>query len=51
MTMINGNLCNIVCLTGDDMKAAVQAYLAVLYDLNNNAVGGALPGDEFYYLP
>ena len=41
--------CNIVCLTGDEMKAAVSGYLAVLYDQNPKAVGGALPDDAFYY--
>lgn len=41
--------CNIVCLTGDEMKAAVSGYLTVLYDQNPKAVGGALPGDAFYY--
>ena len=41
--------CNIVCLTGDEMKAAVSGYLTVLYDQNPKSVGGALPGDAFYY--
>lgn len=41
--------CNIVCLTGDEMKAAVSGYLAVLYDQEPKSVGGALPGDAFYY--
>ena len=41
--------CNIVCLTGDEMKAAVSGYLTVLYDQNPKAVGGAMPGDAFYY--
>ena len=41
--------CNIVCLTGDEMKAAVSGYLTVLYDQNPKSVGGALPGDDFYY--
>ena len=43
--------CNIVCLTGDEMKAAAQGYLQVLFDLNPKAVGGALPADDFYYMP
>lgn len=41
--------CNIVCLTGDEMKDAVSGYLAVLYEQNPKAVGGAMPGDAFYY--
>ena len=43
--------CNIVCVTGEEMKTAAQGYLQVLFDLNDKAVGGALPGDGFYYLP
>ena len=43
--------CNIVCITGEEMKKAAAGYLAVLFGLNDKAVGGALPGDGFYYLP
>ena len=43
--------CNIVCLTGDEMKAAAEGYLSVLFALNDKTVGGALPGDDFYYMP
>ena len=39
--------CNIVCLTGDELKADASAYLQVLYDADPAAVGGALPGDDF----
>ena len=41
--------CGICCLTGDEMKTAVSGYLEVLYEQNPKAVGGALPGDDFYY--
>ncbi len=41
--------CNVAFIGGEDMKAAVSAYLKVLYDQNPNAVGGALPTDDFYY--
>ena len=34
---------------GSDMKAKVSGYLQVLYDQNPQAVGGALPADDFYY--
>ena len=43
-------LCNIVCITGEDMKSALSGYLTTLYDQNPQAVGGALPSDDFYYL-
>ena len=41
--------CNIVCLTGEELKADVSGYLQVLYDADPAAVGGALPGDDFYW--
>lgn len=41
-------LCNIVCVTGDQMRSDLQGYLQTLYDANPQAVGGALPGDDFY---
>lgn len=41
--------CNIVCITGEDMKTALSGYLQVLYDADPASVGGSLPGDEFYY--
>lgn len=42
--------CSIVCLTGDEMRAAVSGYLGRLFELAPQAVGGELPGDDFYYL-
>ena len=41
--------CNIVCITGSDMKAALSGCLEVLSQQNPAAVGGALPQDDFYY--
>ena len=41
--------CNIVCVTGTDMKERLSGYLAVLADQNAEAVGGSLPGDDFYF--
>ena len=41
--------CNIVCVTGSDMKERLSGYLAVLAAQNPQAVGGAVPGDDFYY--
>jgi len=43
--------CNIVCITGEDMKTQAGGYLAALYAQNPKAVGGALPADDFYYVP
>lgn len=43
--------CNIVCITGEDMKSALNGYLEVLFEQDPASVGGALPEDDFYYLP
>ncbi|AYA98759.1 ABC transporter substrate-binding protein [Lachnoanaerobaculum umeaense] len=42
--------CNLVSITGDEMKTATEDYLKTLFDLNPKSVGEALPGEEFYYL-
>lgn len=41
--------CNVVCITGDEMKAAVSGYLSMLFSENPASVGGSLPADDFYY--
>lgn len=41
--------CNIVCITGDEMKEQLSGYLKVLLDANAESIGGALPEDDFYY--
>lgn len=40
--------CNLVCITGEEMKTALSGYLQALFDQNPNAIGGAMPDDEFY---
>jgi NitT/TauT family transport system substrate-binding protein len=40
--------CQIVCITGDEMKAKLSGYLQVLYDQDASSVGGTMPGDDFY---
>lgn len=42
--------CNIVCITGSEMKGIVSGYLKTLFDQDPKAVGGAMPGEDFYYL-
>lgn len=41
--------CNIVFITGAEMKQKLSGYLKVLSEQNPKAVGGALPADDFYY--
>ena len=40
--------CNIVCITGSEMKEKLSGYLQVLCDASADSVGGARPGDDFY---
>ena len=42
---------NIVCLTGTEMKDALEGYLEVLFEQDPQSVGGNLPGEDFYYIP
>ena len=41
--------CNIVFIDGEAMKAKLGGYLAALMEQDPTAVGGALPGEDFYY--
>lgn len=41
--------CNIVFISGAEMKEKLSGYLGVLFDSAAASVGGALPGDDFYY--
>ena len=43
--------CNLVFLSGADMKPAISGYFEVLYSIDPTAVGGALPDDGIYYVP
>ena len=41
--------CNLVCLTGEEMISAATGTLKTLFALNPSAVGGALPGEDFWF--
>ena len=41
--------CHVVCLRDAELKSALSGFLSVLYQSDNASVGGALPGDDFYY--
>lgn len=43
--------CNITYVDGEEMKQALSGYLQVLFEQNNASVGGALPAEDFYYIP
>lgn len=42
--------CNITWITGNELRETLGGYLAVLYAQDPAAVGGSLPGDDFYYV-
>lgn len=39
----------ITFIAGDEMKSAFSGYLQVLFDADPAAVGGSMPGDDFYF--
>lgn len=43
--------CNITLIRGLEMKEKVSGYLNILFNQNPNAVGGAMPADDFYHIP
>ncbi|MCF0123299.1 MAG: ABC transporter substrate-binding protein [Ruminiclostridium sp.] len=42
--------CNIVCITGPEMKLAAEGFYQILFEQNPKAIGGALPGEDFYWV-
>lgn len=42
--------CNITYIDGSEMHEDLSGYLQVLYDMEPTSVGGALPGEDFYYV-
>jgi len=43
--------CSICAITGEEMKTILEGFLQIIYDSEPEAVGGAMPGDDFYYMP
>lgn len=41
--------CNITFVEGSDMEQQLSGYLAILAEGDPASVGGAVPGDDFYY--
>ena len=42
--------CNIVMIPGDEMEEMLSFYLDVLYEANDQAVGGKVPLEDFYWV-
>lgn len=43
--------CGISFITGEKCKAVLEDYFNVMFDSDPKSLGGALPGDDFYYIP
>ena len=41
--------CNLCCITGADVRKTIEPYYTVLFNANPKSIGGAMPGDDFYY--
>lgn len=41
---------NLVCITGEDMRDAIQGYYEVLFQADPKSIGGSIPDDAFYFL-
>ncbi len=42
--------CNLVCITGEEMKTIVTENLRVLFQYDSASIGGAMPSESFYYV-
>ncbi|MEA5135342.1 MAG: ABC transporter substrate-binding protein [Candidatus Fimivivens sp.] len=42
--------CNITFIAGEEMRERLSGYLAILFEQNPKAVGGALPDENFYFV-
>ncbi len=41
--------CNIVCMTGDEMKNSLSEFFSVLYSISPESIGGKIPDGTIYY--
>lgn len=42
--------CNVCFVTGEEMKAAMSAFLEIMFEVAPESIGNALPADNFYYI-
>jgi len=40
---------NFVYITGAEMRVAVETFLAVIFEANPQAIGGVMPGEDFFF--
>jgi len=42
--------CNVCFITGGEMETALSEFLDIMYAVAPASVGGAVPGDDFYFI-
>ncbi|MGM9614557.1 MAG: ABC transporter substrate-binding protein [Oscillospiraceae bacterium] len=42
--------CNVCFLAGEEMQAAMDEFAGILFDINPDSIGGAVPAADFYYI-
>lgn len=42
--------CNLVFMTGEDMRDTIQGYFMALFSIDPAAIGGSTPDDAFYFM-
>ena len=43
--------CNVCFIAGEDMKAAMADFLDIMFSVAPASIGGAVPAEDFYYIP
>lgn len=43
--------CNLCCVTGAYIRPAIEPYYNVLFAANPASIGGAVPNEDFYFIP
>lgn len=43
--------CNVTFMKGEEMKAAMSAFIAAMYNIAPASVGDKIPSNDFYYIP
>ena len=42
--------CSVCFVTGEEMRAQMRAFLEIMAEAAPASIGGAVPGDDFYWL-
>lgn len=42
--------CNVCFITGEQMRSALSEFLNIMFQVEPSCVGGAVPGDDFYWI-